>query len=141
MSTTLATTAYKEIAAEDLKVGDVYAHCSGDHLVTSVELVKFSIVNIRWDGGRFSHGSDETVCIKTDFIPQPLTEQIMNNTTHQDIAVCQLRLGDAVVDGGTPKIITQLTLAEDGYISVRWAGGFFMCEPSVMVRVQPKALQ
>lgn len=62
----------------------------------------------------------------------------MNTTTHQDIAACQLRLGDAVVDGGTPKTITQLTLAEDGYISVRWSGGFFMCEPNAVVRIQPK---
>lgn len=71
----------------------------------------------------------------------------MNTTTlrpvsiYPDIAVCQLRLGDAIVDGGVPKIITQLTLAEDGYITVRWSGGFFMCEPNAMVRVQVKAAQ
>lgn len=60
---------------------------------------------------------------------------------YPDIAVSQLRLGDAVIDGDTPKVITQLTLAEDGHITVRWNGGFFMCEPNVMVRVQPKAAQ
>lgn len=63
-NTTNVMPAYKEIAAEDLKVGDVYADGAGDQLVTSVELVKFSFVNIRWDGGRFSRQSDETICIK-----------------------------------------------------------------------------
>lgn len=60
---------------------------------------------------------------------------------YPDIAVCQLRLGDAVIDGGMSKVITQLTLAEDGHITVRWNGGFFMCEPNVMARIQPKAAQ
>lgn len=131
MNTTQATQAYKEIAAKDLKVGDVYASSTGEKLLTGVKHVEIKCVNIRWNGGIRVCETDETVCINTT--PQhPVS-------IYPDIAVSQLRLGDAVIDGDTPKVITQLTLAEDGHITVRWNGGFFMCEPSVMVRAQPKA--
>lgn len=69
MSTTNTTRdipAYKEIAADDINVGDVYAHSSGDKTVTSLELAQDGHLSIRWDGGVTICESDATICIKVN---------------------------------------------------------------------------
>lgn len=65
-NTTRVIPAYKEIPADDLNVGDVYAHSSGDKVVTGLEFSQDGFVSIRWDGGLTMCECYAPVCIKTN---------------------------------------------------------------------------
>ena len=55
--------AYQEITADELSVGDIYAHSSGDKLIISLEFAQDGYVSIHWEGGLTMCEGNDAVCI------------------------------------------------------------------------------
>lgn len=68
----------------------------------------------------------------------PNTPVYVDAAAYIDTAARELKVGDSLIHGKTNKLITGLTLVDDGYVTIRWDGGMTMCEPSAPVRIQVK---